>query len=112
MGFWLCSQFDYKLAYSLFDDADPSTDIKTQEPGKFLHRFIIPANTLAQGSYRIEFDFGIHNRMRIIDGHSCDLEFTVDNIAGIGRKYLVDYHGYKSLFRPNWSSEHNNPSNA
>ncbi len=104
MGFWLYSQFDYQLAYSLFDDTDPSVDIKTQQPGKFTRRFIIPANTLAQGSYRIQFDFGIHNLKLIVQNKECDLEFSVENIAGLGRKYLIDQKGFRSLFRPGWSA--------
>ena len=105
MGFWLYSQFDYQLAYSLFDDTDPSVDIKTQQPGKFVRRFIIPANTLAQGSYRIQFDFGIHNLKLIVQNKECDLEFSVENISGLGRKYLIDQKGFRSLFRPGWSAE-------
>ena len=105
LGFWLYSQFDYQLGYSLFDDTDPSVDIKTQQPGKFLRRFIIPANTLAQGSYRVQFDFGIHNLKLIVQNKECDLEFSVENIAGLGRKYLIDQKGFRSLFRAGWSQE-------
>jgi lipopolysaccharide transport system ATP-binding protein len=105
MGFWLYSQFDYQLAYSLFDDTDPSADILTQQPGKFIRRFIIPPNTLAHGSYRIQFDFGIHNLKLIVQNKECDLEFSVENIAGLGRKYLIDQKGFRSLFRPDWSQE-------
>ncbi len=105
IGFWLFSQFDYQLAYSLFDDTDPSMEIKMHETGKFLKRFIIPANTLAQGSYRIQFDFGIHNLKLIVQNKECDLEFSVENIAGLGRKYLVDHKGFRSLFRTSWSQE-------
>jgi len=105
LGFWLYSQFDYQLGYSLFDDTDPSVDIKTQQPGKFLRRFIIPANTLAQGSYRVQFDFGIHNLKLIVQNKDCDLEFSVENIAGLGRKYLIDQKGFRSLFRAGWSQE-------
>ena len=105
MGFWLYSQFDYQLAYSLFDDTDPSVEIKTQQVGKFIRRFVIPANTLAQGSYRIQFDFGIHNLKHIVQNKECDLEFSVENIAGLGRKYLIDQKGFRSLFRTGWSQE-------
>lgn len=105
VGFWLFSQFDYQLAYSLFDDTDPSVEIKTQQPGRFIKRFVIPANTLAQGSYRVQFDFGIHNLKLIVVNRECDLEFSVENIAGLGRKYLIDHKDFKSLFRPGWSQE-------
>ena len=65
----------------------------------------IPANTLAQGAYRVQFDFGIHNQKLIIQNKECDLEFSLENIAGLGRKYLIDNKGFKSLFRPGWSAE-------
>jgi lipopolysaccharide transport system ATP-binding protein len=105
LGFWLYSQFDYQLAYCLFDDADPDIENKTHQAGKFVKRFVIPANTLAQGSYRVHFDFGIHNLRMIVPYNTCDVEFSVENIAGHGRKYLIDNKGFKSLFRPGWSSE-------
>ena len=105
VGFWLYSQFDYQLAYSLFDDTDPTVEIETQKQGKFIKRFMIPANTLAQGSYRIQFDFGIHNLKLIVQNKECDLEFSMENIAGLGRKYLIDQKGFRSLFRTGWSQE-------
>lgn len=104
LGFTLWSQFDYQLAYCLFDDADPDLEIKTHPAGAFRKRFVIPANTLAAGNYRIQFDVGIHNQKRIIN-NECDLEFSVENIAGIGRKYLTNIKGSKSIFRPAWSAE-------
>ena len=105
LGFWLYSQFDYQLAYTLFDDTDPDPEVKTQMPGKFVKRFVIPANTLAHGGYRIQFDIALHALKYIVQPYTCDLDFYVDNIAGIGRKYVVDSKGFKSLFRPAWSQE-------
>jgi lipopolysaccharide transport system ATP-binding protein len=105
LGFWLYSQFDYQLAYTLFDDADPDLENKTHQPGRFKKRFVIPANTLAQGNYRVHFDFGIHNQRQIVPYNICDVEFSVENIAGLGRKYLIDQKGFRSLFRPAWSVE-------
>ena len=105
LGFWLYSQFDYQLAYTLFDDADANLENKTHPVGRFLKRFIIPPNTLAHGSYRIHFDFGVHNLRLIVPYNVCDVEFSVENIAGFGRKYLIDQKGFRSLFRPSWSDE-------
>ena len=105
LGFWLYSQFEYQLAYTLFDDADTNLENKTQTVGKFVKRFVIPANTLAQGGYRVHFDFGIHNLRMIVPYNVCDVEFEVENIAGFGRKYLIDQKGFRSLFRPGWSAE-------
>jgi lipopolysaccharide transport system ATP-binding protein len=105
LGFWLYSQFDYQLAYCLYDDTDPDAEIKTQYPGKFLKRFVIPANTLAHGGYRIQFDLALHHLKYIVNPGTCDLEFSVENIAGMGRKFIVDMKGFKGLFRPDWSQE-------
>ena len=105
LGFWLYSQFEYQLAYTLFDDADANLENKSHPMGKFVKRFIIPPNTLAQGSYRIQFDIGIHTLRLIVPYGVCDVEFSVENIAGLGRKYLIDQKGFRSLFRPSWSGE-------
>jgi len=105
LGFWLYSQLDYQLAYTLFDDGDPDLENKSHPVGKFVKRFIIPPNTLAQGSYRIHFDLGIHNLRLIAPYGTCDVEFSVENIAGYGRKYLIDQKGFRSLLRPSWSDE-------
>ncbi len=105
LGFWLYSQFDYQLAYCLYDDTDPDAEIKTQYAGKFIKRFVIPANTLAQGGYRIQFDIALHHLKFIVNPGTCDLEFSMENIAGLGRKFIVDAKGFKGLFRPDWSQE-------
>jgi len=105
MGFWLYSQFDYQLAYCLFDDNDPDLNNMTHAPGKFIKRFVIPANTLAHGEYRVAFNFGIHNLKLIVPFNICDIDFSVQNISGIGRKYLIDQKGFRSLLRPGWSIE-------
>jgi hypothetical protein len=102
-GFLAVSQFDYQLAYSLFDDTDPSVEIKTQQPK--IHKAVCYyANTLAQGSYRIQFDFGIHNLKLIVQNNECDLEFSMENIAA-GKEIPDRSKGFRRLLRPNWSAE-------
>lgn len=54
MGFRLWSQYDYELAYTLYDDTEEEHTWFAAQ--KFKKRFKIPANTLAEGSYRIAFD--------------------------------------------------------
>lgn len=101
LGFNLWSQYGYELAYCLFDDN--TVEIETLQPQVFTKKFIIPANSLAEGHYRVQFDVGIHNVKRIIEDE-CDLAFELSNIEGNGRKYLVGRsQGKSSLFRPNWS---------
>lgn len=101
LGFKLWSQYEYELAYALHDDTE--TDHSPFHPQKFIKTFKIPADTLAEGNYKIGFDVGIHKKYVIVD-NQCDLSFSLVNIKGLGRKYLVsDTKGYTSLFRANWS---------
>lgn len=101
LGFTLISQYGYEIAYTLYDDE--GIDIDTIQPGKFTKKFKIPANNLAEGHYKIEFDIGIHNVKRIIK-NECNISFQLANISGIGRKFIVgSQQGRTSLFRPDWS---------
>ena len=101
LGFTLWSQYGYELAYCLFDD--DKLEIETTEPQKFSKRFRIPADSLAEGHYKIQFDAGIHNIKRIINDE-CDISFELNNIEGRGRKFLLGRaQGKTSLFRPDWS---------
>ena len=101
LGFNLWSQFDYEIAYVLHDDI--SSEITRTTPGFFLKKFKIPSNTLAEGKYTIQFDVGIHNIKRIINDE-CNLSFSLVNINGIGRKYLIgNQRGKSSLIRANWT---------
>ena len=102
LGYTLWSQFEYELMYTLFDDQD--SEIKEFPEGHFTKSFKIPANTLAEGRYRIQFDVGIHNVQRIINDE-CDLFFTLENSSGIGRNYLTSGRGRHSLIRPKWIIE-------
>ena len=100
LGFRLWSQYEYELAYTLHDDEE--SEHVPFPAGPFVKIFKIPANTLAEGQYRIEFDVGIHHTRRIVD-KQCDLSFTLVNISGLGRKYLLNpSKGFASLIRTNW----------
>lgn len=99
MGFTLWSEYDYELAYVLFDDAEEA--VKTIEPQHFKKVFKIPAHTLAAGKYRIEFDVGIQYVKRIIHD-DCDIYFTLINVDGLGKKYPAQGRGRTSMFRPDW----------
>jgi lipopolysaccharide transport system ATP-binding protein len=105
IGYQLFSEFGYELIYSLHDDATPG-DPEPDAPGEYLKRFVIPANTLAAGGYRVAFDLGVHMVKRIIEPPHGELEFTLENVTGIGRRYLApNLRGYRSLFRPGWPVE-------
>lgn len=99
-GFNLHSEFGYELAYVLYDD-DKDSISQTIAPGRLKKRFIIPANTLTHGVYKIEFDVGIHMTKKIAKQ---ELIFSLDNIDGLGRRFPVTSHkGITSLFRPLWT---------
>jgi len=98
-GFTLFSEYGNELAYILYDDDQnpPATIIK---PGKYRKSFLIPTNTLAQGTYKVEYDVGIHGRSKIIQEQG-KLMFTVENVKGLGRRFPVPkVRGRTSLFRP------------
>jgi lipopolysaccharide transport system ATP-binding protein len=102
LGFRLFSGFDTELAYLLHDDLEEGLP-PTVMPGKMVRRFIIPANTLAEGDYRIGFAIGVHGVRAIILNTHGTLNFSLLNIAGIGKRYPVgNVRGFSSLFRPSW----------
>lgn len=101
LGLKLFSQFEDELAYVLYDDKENST-FGTVMAQTMVKRFIIPANTLSFGTYRIEFDVGVHMKGRIIKEEG-RLMFSLENYDGIGRRFSVSgKKGFSSLFRPDW----------
>ncbi|MFT3908108.1 MAG: ABC transporter ATP-binding protein [Ferruginibacter sp.] len=102
IGFTLWSQFDHELAYMLYDDQLPPPAPQI-EPGKFRKRFKIPGGMLAEGTYKIQFDIGIHMLKRIIN-NECDITFTLANSGGNGKRFIVPegIKGRAGIFRPNW----------
>ena len=102
LGFNLESEFGYPLAYCLFDDRQSNPPSVTRK-GQIVKRFIIPANTLAAGTYHIHWDVGIHAVERIIDQEGY-LSFTLDNVSGFGRRFPISARrGGTSLLRPGWA---------
>jgi lipopolysaccharide transport system ATP-binding protein len=105
VGYQLFSEFGYELIYSLHDDATPG-EAEPHAPGEYVKRFLIPANTLAAGRYRVVFDLGVHMVRRIIEPPNGELEFSLENVTGPGRRYHTGYvRGRRSLLRPAWPVE-------
>jgi lipopolysaccharide transport system ATP-binding protein len=103
IGFTLWSQYDYEIAYIVHDDDENDTELKQELPHKFIKKFRIPANTLAEGNYTIQFDVGIHMVKRVINTE-CNLSFALVNVTGIGRKYVLpEGKGRTSLIRSKWA---------
>ena len=104
LGFSLVSEHGYELAYVLYDDGLDSPP-PTVLAGRMIRRFMIPANTLTHGRYRIVFDVGIHPGSKFIQDEG-SLEFGLTNVAGIARRFPPPQRrGFCSLFRPLWSVE-------
>jgi hypothetical protein len=103
LGIRLFSQYEYELAYMLYDDGESSTP-PTVAPGEIVKRFIIPGNHLAAGTYRIGLDIGAHNVKKIAgDRDEGALMFELENTRGVGRRFPTpQMRGFSSLFRPRW----------
>jgi lipopolysaccharide transport system ATP-binding protein len=102
-GFTLFSGLNQKLAYVLYDDSEapPAPEVA---PGPFLKKFTIPADSLAQGTYRVEIDIGIHNIKRIIRDEG-SLVFKVHNTSGLARRFKVKDQNAPGYFRPDWTNK-------
>lgn len=102
LGFSLFSEFGQKLAYCLYDDREDSA-APIVEPGHFLKRFVIPANSLGHGKFRIEFDVGVHNHKRVLRNEGY-LAFSMSKISGLGRRFpWREGLNMSSYFRPDWA---------
>ena len=102
IGFTLYSELGSILAYSLYDDTEQTTP-PTVQPGPFKKRFIIPANTLAEGSYRIEIDMGVRGLKRLVGGEVGQLTFTLVNTSGPGIRFTPPAPSQRNCFRPLWA---------
>jgi lipopolysaccharide transport system ATP-binding protein len=101
IGFNLFSKSDEKLACCVADDYNTNPTI-LYKPGIFLKKFKIPSWTLAEGGYKIKFDLGIHNLIKII-GDDGELIFDVTNKSGNGRRFLTEgSRMHNSIIRANW----------
>lgn len=87
------------LAYSAYDDlASPPPE--PVAPGPFSRELVIPANSLAAGSYEIRFDIGIHHKKKLVDPRHGRILFRLENVGGVGRRFPS---GWTHIFRPGWS---------
>jgi len=100
LGFELANLSGNLLAFCAQYD-DPSLKIPTSfKPGVYRFKATIPANTLAQGTYKITPDIGIHNRKRIV-GEPIFVRFSLVNTHGLGLKFLAGSR-LENIFRPTW----------
>jgi lipopolysaccharide transport system ATP-binding protein len=90
-----------QLAFSAQYDSEEANLPTDFSPGEYQFEIQIPANTLAQGRYSIVPDIGIYNRRRIV-GDSVCLDFYVNNLTGLGRRFLAG-KALENMFRPNWA---------
>ena len=105
IGFTLYSEYGNVIANTLYDDAEQSASPMVP-PGTFKKKFIIPENTLAEGSYRIEIDMGVAGGKRLVGGETGQLTFTLINISGPGTRFgPAPYQ--RNCFRPLWSVSDN-----
>ena len=72
-------------------------------PGAYRFKVTIPANTLAQGTYKAIPDIGVHNRKRIV-GEPAMVQFTTVNTEGLGLHFLTG-SGLENIVRAAWRWE-------
>jgi lipopolysaccharide transport system ATP-binding protein len=88
------------LAYSAQHDNKYNGLPTLLKPGTYSFNLKIPANTLAEGSYRVVVDIGIHNIKRIVEHAS--IIFDVQNEDGLGSAFKAKGNRVNNLFRPAW----------
>jgi len=103
-GWEMWNQREQQLAYSGFDDEFPPPALPV-EPGEFIWKMTVPGNTLMAGIYEFRLDVGIHNVLRIVGPAEIRLGLQLENIEGIGRRYLTDRN--LQMLRPDWQWERN-----
>ncbi len=109
VGLTLWSEFGYELALIHFDDICSSSAPEAFTPGIYQKKLYIPPDTLAHGTYTVEFLVGLFQQKQIVGGkfhREADLQFTLENHRGIGRQSrLSEGRGLSGLFRPSWKRE-------
>jgi lipopolysaccharide transport system ATP-binding protein len=101
LGFTLLSGNGQILAHLLFDDQEVGIS-PLINPCTIRKTFRIPLNTLAKGTYHIEFDVGIWSKKRIITTEGY-LTFHLERNRGLGLRFPEpDVPTATSLFRPDW----------
>lgn len=107
-GISLWSEYNYPIALRLCDDTVTGIAQQTIPVGTFTKRFIIPANTLAIGTYYVCFQMGIQGKRLNLGSLSNrtsegELHFELHNVTGIGRQsnQAIEF-GQSSIFRPDW----------
>lgn len=98
-GFNLISSYHYPIARADYNDFEKRV---TLEKGTYIFRFVIPANTLSDGAYRIVFDVAERNVKNYADDDSA-ITFDV-NIPSNSfiNAYSEDMDIKKSIIREQW----------
>ncbi|MFZ5830268.1 MAG: polysaccharide ABC transporter ATP-binding protein [Planctomycetota bacterium] len=102
-GCRLFSEYDYELAYMLYDDHLPQP-ASPVSPGRIKARWVVPRDTLGKGRYRIGFALGVHQVRAIVVNGPGTLRFTLHGSPHFGARFpLSPRKGFTSLLRPRWS---------
>ena len=105
-GIRIFSEFGDPIIYSLYDDNSLHTD-ECIPAGRLMHRWRIPARTLAAGRYRIDFAIGIHGTKKVVQDGDGTLSITVEPSPQFANKFAVGHRrGFSSLLRPDWHVAH------
>ena len=99
IGFNIYSQYGYPLARADFNDKTPITKLTN---GLYRFIFTIPAQTFAQGNYKIVFDVA-QQKKRKYSTSASDLYFEmVNEYGGFGTLYPNKLQYKNSIIRADW----------
>jgi lipopolysaccharide transport system ATP-binding protein len=86
------------LAYSAWDDRLPPP-LPVMPAGPFARELVIPAHTFGEGAYELRFSAHIHRRKTLLDPRDATVNFSVENLGGIGRRFQGSW---RDVMRPAW----------
>ncbi|MBO6211897.1 polysaccharide ABC transporter ATP-binding protein [Algoriella sp.] len=99
IGFYLKSMYDDNLMRCFFNDYNELNNLKK---GKHQIIFRIPADTLAEGSYKIIFDVSIPKIIEFTQA-KCNLFFELINTKNNGNRCQLQHvQTFGSIFRPDY----------
>lgn len=98
VGISVINEEQINVFSSYFDDLETSMPDEAQ-PGQWRFVCTIPAHFMQSGSYTLRPDVGIANIVRVA-GEAHQVEFSLDNICGIGSRYPLGKEWRNSVLLP------------
>lgn len=103
-GMRIFSEHGHAIVFSLYDDCEPAPAPRIL-PGRMTRRWRIPAQTLAEGRYRVGFFLGVAFTKRVDLTADGMLWFTLARNRDFAQRFPGPYlQGFTSMLRPQWQA--------